>query len=354
MGVEQVAAVHQRRQIAIARRAAERVAQLWRQIDRSNIAASWRQLLAQALPVVSSAQGIAAASAGSYVDDALEAQGVTAAAEGRVSVTALAGVASDGRDLAELLYQPAVRTLVAIGAGHKPSRAMTAGAVDLDMIVRTQIADAGRVASSVAITARPEVPGYVRMLSLPSCSRCVILAGKFYRWNAGFKRHPRCDCRHIPASEGAAGDLTTDPMAAFRAMDHDEQDRIFTKAGAQAIRDGADMAQVVNARRGARGLTPAGARLTAEEARTLRGGRNVGHLERVDVFGRQLYITTEGVTVRGVAGVRLGARETGTTVAGQRYRSARAPRLMPESIYEIAGGNRDEAIRLLKRFGYLF
>lgn len=353
MGVEQVAAVHQRRQKAIARRAAEEVVKLWRQVDRGNIAASWRQLLAKVFPIVSSAQGIASASAGVYVDDALEAQGMTAAAEGRVSVTALAGIASDGRDLTDLLYQPAVRALVAIGAGHKPSRAMTAGAVDLDMIVRTQIADAGRVAASVAITARPEVPGYVRMLSLPSCSRCIILAGRFYRWNAGFKRHPRCDCRHIPAAESTSDDLRTDPMAAFRAMDHEEQDRIFTKAGAQAIRDGADIRQVANARRGARGLTPAGARLTAEEARTLRGGRDVGHLQRTDVFGRQLYVTTEGVTVRGVAGVRLGARETGTAAAGRRYRSARAPRLMPESIYEIAGGDREEAIRLLRRFGYI-
>lgn len=287
--------MHQRRQKAIARRAAERVGELWRQIDRTNIAASWRQLITQALPVVSSAQGIAAASAGVYVDDALEAQGLAAAAEGRVSVTALAGIASDGRNLADLLYRPAVRTLAAIGAGYKPSRAMTAGAVDLDMIVRTQIADAGRAATSVAITARPRVAGYVRMLSLPSCSRCIVLAGKFYRWNAGFRRHPRCDCRHIPAAENAT-DLRTDPMAAFRSMEQAEQDRMFGKAGAQAIRDGADLSKVVNARRG---IT------TAADGR--------------------LY-TTES--------------------AGRR------PRLMPEQIYRDAR-DRDDAIRLLRLHGYL-
>ncbi|GLY21687.1 hypothetical protein Misp04_14190 [Micromonospora sp. NBRC 101691] len=85
----------------------------------------------------------------------------------------------------------------------------------------------------------------------------------------------------------------------------------------------------------------------------LRGGRDRGRLEAVDVYGRQLYVTSEGVTTRGVAGRRLGARETGVKQAGGRYRSARPPRLMPESIYQIAGDDRDEAIRLLRRFGYI-
>lgn len=142
-------------------------------------------------------------------------------------------------------------------------------------------------------------------------------------------------------------------MAYFRSLTRDEQDRAFTKAGAESIRLGADISQVVNARRGALGLTPAGARLTGDEATALRGGRQRGRLEAVDVFGRQLYVTTEGVTVRGSAGVRLGARETGVRRPGDRYKSARPPRLMPESILAIAGDDRDEAVRLLKRFGYI-
>lgn len=298
MGVEQVAAGHHRRQQALARRAAERVARLWRQVDQASIAASWRRLLLDVLPVVSSAQGIAAASAGEYVNNALEAQGIGAAAEGRVSVTALAGVASDGRDLAELLYQPAIHTLAAISAGRKPSEAMTVGATGLDMIVRTQIADAGRVAAGVAITARPQVTGYVRMLSLPSCSRCIILAGRFYRWSRGFARHPRCDCRHIPAAEDTAEDLRTDPRKAFESLSPTEQEQAFGKSGAEAIRDGADIAQIVNARRG-------------------------------------IY------TASGRAYTRSGGTSS-------------RRRLMPEQIYLEANGNRDEAIRLLRLHGYLF
>lgn len=159
---------------------------------------------------------------------------------------------------------------------------------------------------------------------------------------------------HVPAGEDTADDIRTDPRKWFDSLSEAEQNRQFTVAGAQAIRDGANISQVVNARRGAYGLTPAGARITAAEARALRGGRDRGRLEAVDVYGRQLFITTEGVTTRGVAGVRLGAKETGVKrPSGGRYRSARPPRLMPESIYQIAGDDRAEALRLLKRFGYI-
>lgn len=252
-----------RRQVTLAQRTAVRVRGIWAQVDRGSVFASWRALLADVLPVVASAQGIAAASAGAYVDDALEAQGVVVEAEGRVSVTALAGVASDGRDLAALLAGPAVRALEAVGRGRSVPVAMAVGAGNLDMIVRTQVADAGRVATGVAIAARPAVGGYVRMLSQPSCSRCIVLAGRVYEWNAGFKRHPMCDCRHIPTAENVAGDVLTSPRAAFDAMDRAEQDRVFTQAGAEAIREGADIARVVNARRGMR---VAGERLVTTEA----------------------------------------------------------------------------------------
>ncbi|NBE80322.1 hypothetical protein [Micromonospora rubida] len=158
---------------------------------------------------------------------------------------------------------------------------------------------------------------------------------------------------HVPAREDTAEAVQTNPKAYFDSLSRTEQDKAFTAAGAESIRLGADISQVVNARRGALGLTPAGARITADEARALRGGRDVGRLQARDVYGRQVFTTTEGTTVRGQAGVRLGARENGARRSGGRYRSARTPRLMPESILAAAGGNRDEAIRLLRRFGYI-
>jgi len=348
----EVAGLHARTRRRLAQVAAGEAARLWSQVDRDRIGLSWLSLLPRLLVLLTGAQQAAASRADGYLDEVLDAQGVPSRPVGRVSAAALAGVASDGRDLADLLYQPAVRSLVGIKRGATVDQALAGGGAGLDMIVRTQVADAGRVADQVAMAVR-DVPGYRRMLVGRSCARCVVLAGRFYRWNAGFDRHPRDDCIHVPAREDTAEEIRTDPKKYFASLSREEQDRAFTAAGAEAIRLGADMGQVVNARRGARGLLTAGARVTGDEARMLRGGRDRGRLEAVDVYGRQLFVTSEGVTVRGVAGKRLGARETGEKVAGGRYRSAKTPRLMPESILQIAGDDRAEAQRLLKRFGYI-
>lgn len=234
----------------------------------------------------------------------LDEQSLDAPLEAGVNVNAFVGTASDGRPLASLLAIPTTES-------------------GLSLIVATQIQDAARMAASVSIAARPAVTGYVRMLNPPSCSRCAVLAGKFYRWNDGFQRHPRCDCRHIPSSEDRAGDLTTNPNDYFHSLSPAEQDKHFTKAGAQAIRDGADISQVVNARKG---------------------------METAQIYGRPSRITTEGTTARGAAGKRLGnLRKDGSS----RYRRSQTPRLMPESIYEVAK-DRDDALRLLELHGYIF
>lgn len=307
-----VAQRHARQRVALARRAAREAARLWRQVDRSRIALDWMAALSSTTAAVATAQALAAALADPYVDALLGSYGLPLESTGSVQAAALAGIASDGRELRTLLYQPAITALTEIKGGASPAGAMNAGRFVLDMITRTQVADAGRAADSVALATRPRLDGYVRLPVGGTCSRCLILAGKWYRWNAGFQRHPRCDCTSIPAMEDVAGDLRTDPRAAFTAMPAAEQDRVFTASGAQAIRDGADMNQVVNARRG---------------------------VATASVYGRDLVVTTEGRTVYGLAGKRLGAAKT--------------PRLMPESIYRIADGNRDEALRLLRRFGYI-
>lgn len=311
VGVVEIALAHYRRQKALARRAAQDIARLWARVDRQSIGPSWAASIPAAMTIMSSAQALAVASSGPYLDDILDTQGIDPSSVGRINLNGFAGIASDGRDLESLLYQPAITALTAISRGATVPRALAVGRLELDMIARTQVADAGRVADGVALTARPAVTGYVRLLSPPSCSRCVILAGKRYRWNAGFQRHPRCDCRHIPAAEDAAGDLRTDPKAYFHGLPQEEQDRVFTKAGAQAVRDGADISQVVNARRGM--YTAAGRKFTSQ-----------------------------GATRRGLAGKRLGAK-----------RGSQAARLMPEEIYREAKGDRDEALRLLRFHGYI-
>lgn len=337
MSLRAVALEHYRRRARLARAMESAAARLWGRVDRGRIADSWAALVPALLALLVGAQRAAAGQADEYVAAALAEQGLSQEAVGRVNVDALVGIASDGRPLDTLLYQPAITALTGIAAGHVVPRAMAAGQVALQMIVATQVADAGRVADQVALTAHRRASGYVRMLVGDSCSRCVILAGRWYAYNAGFDRHPRCDCIHVPAREDTGDSIRTNPRTYFDSLSREEQDRVFTRAGAEAIRLGADISQVVNARRGAYGLTPAGARLTAEEARAVRGGRRLGRLTAVDVFGRQLYVTTEG-TRRGLAARRL---------------RPGAPRLMPESILQLAGDNRDEAIRLLRYHGYI-
>nr|WP_146218380.1 hypothetical protein [Micromonospora acroterricola] len=326
---------------------------LWLRVDPADIARSWTTQLAELVALTNATQIAAARSADEYVDEVLDAQGINPSPAGRLMAASVAGVASDGRPLASLLYEPAIRALSAVGAGAEVDRALAGGFAALDTMVRTQVADAGRAADQVALVSRPAATGWVRMVVGRTCGRCVVLAGRRYSWQADFDRHPHCDCIAVPAGEDTADDIRTNPRAWFNRLDEIEQNRQFTVAGAQAIRDGADIAQVVNARRGAFGLTPAGARITADEARMLRGGRDRGRLQVSDVFGHQLYVTTEGTTTRGQAGIRLGARRDRVKVENARYTSAKAPRLMPESIYKIADGNRDEAIRLLRRFGYI-
>lgn len=304
MSALSVALAHYRRRARIARALEREAASLWRQVDRARIATSWLALLPRLAVVLSAAQRAEAAEADAYVAASQAAQGAGEPAVARLFPEAFAGVASDGRDLDTLLFQPVITAKAALAGGATEARAMASGQAALRMIVGTQVADAGRVADQVAMVARRS-QGYIRMVVGSTCSRCVVLAGKWYRWNAGFDRHPNCDCVGIPAAEDTADSLTTDPGRYFHSLSRAEQDGVFGKANAQAIRDGADIGQVVNAYR-------KGSLYTA---------------------GGQKY-TRESTTKRGTAPGKA--------------------RLMPESIYKLAAGDRERAIELLRRYGFLF
>lgn len=297
--------------------------------------ASWLAAGPRLSVITMSAQLGAARAAEPYLAAVLGELDLPTANDGEVNPAGFVGVAGDGRDVDSLLYGAVTTSKASIAAGAQVQEAMTRGGRWLDMAVQTLLADTARAAVSTGITARPRVGGYVRMLNLPSCSRCVILAGKWFRWNEGFARHPRCDCRHIPAAEDMAGDLRTDPQKAVEAG----QVRGLTRAERAAIDDGADVGQVVNARRG---------------------------MSTTSIGGRTIQVTSEGTTRRGVAFRALSRRGTVTEQAGTATRitrtgpeqraitrtRSRAPRLTPQTIYDVAE-DRADAIRLLKANGYL-
>ncbi len=318
--LEQVAAEHYAQQRGLVQQMVNLILQLGRMLSWDEVR-SWFAGPAEALrQAMTEAQAEAAAQGAAYVGTALAAAGVASSAVAAVVPGSLAGVASDGRPLESLLALPVRRGQRLIEQGMPEAEVTPRVIAELVMIGRTQVADAGRVATGVAQVANRAVVGYVRQVELPACARCILLAGKLYRTLDGFARHPNCDCVHVPVSSlREAGDLgkANYPQALFEGMSRDEQDRIFGQASARAIRDGADLGQVVNARRGL----------------YVSGVGNGG-----------VSATWEGTTRRGIAGKRLGARR------GQR---ARVPRLTPEQIYKEAGGDRDEALRLLHRFGYI-
>ena len=121
-----------------------------------------------------------------------------------------------------------------------------------DQLVGSLVQDSGRAAQGVAVAARPNI-GHIRMLNPPSCSRCVVLAGRFYRYSTGFLRHPGDDCVMIPTTV-ANRDLVQDPIALMnRGLVTG-----LSKADQQAIRDGADFNRVVNVRLKKAGMTESG------------------------------------------------------------------------------------------------
>lgn len=254
--------------------------------------------LAALVGTIAQGQQEAAFTALAAVPRMLDEQGIDPGADAETKVRSLTFVASDGRSLDGLMDY---------------ARSPEVTRSQFDRIVLTQLSDVARSASLLGSAVRPAVTGYVRMLETPSCSRCVVLAGKFYRRNTGFARHPKCDCRHVPSQENLAGDITTDPAAYFESLSKAEQDRAFTEAGAEAIRNGADIGKVVNARRG------------MSTAQTVTGRRR---LVKRDVLGRPMYTTAEGAK-KGLV------------------------RLMPESIVQLAGNDRAELLRLLRSHGYI-
>lgn len=313
-------------QRAESRRAVARSLVLWRQVG-ADFDPDWLRIAPLLLAGVEESQERVAVGALAYIPAVLEDTGQARAATAFATPSAapLVGVAGDGRPLDSLLYGAVTHSRERVAAGAGVAQALWSGGSWLAQAVSTVLSDTGRQGESLGMGVRP-VGGYVRMLNPPSCSRCVILAGRWYPKSSGFQRHPRCDCRHIPASEAVAGEITVDPMAYFNSLTDAEQDSVLGKAGAESVREGADLNQVVNARRGMR---------------------------QAQVGGRQVLITSEGTTRRSEAYRYLTAGRRADVSTG--YRSPRAasrPRLMPESIAQIAT-HRDDYLRLLRVNGYL-
>lgn len=223
-----------RKRQVVATAAARRV---WRDMG-PDLEASWQAIGPRMAVIVSAAQRTAARAAVAHVDEMAASIDLDAPVFS-IRPDGFAGIATDidgivARPLDSLLYGAVVHARET-GADHAVR--LAAGGRALDMLVWSQVADASRMAAATRIAAHPGA-GWVRVVSPPCCKRCAVLAGKWFRSNSGFQRHPLCDCFHRPATGPADGDGV--------ALD-DIKD--LTKTERAAIDAGADLAQVVNAKR---------------------------------------------------------------------------------------------------------
>ncbi|MEA9983656.1 hypothetical protein [Subtercola sp. RTI3] len=238
-------------QQSIAGATAASIGKLWRQMG-SDFDPSWKSLRPQIADVLRVGRLAAVATSAAYLPAVLAETGQSAPTANAIIPEAFVEFTPAGGLVNDLLDTSVTKAKVAVGSGRDTQSALAQAGRWLTGTTLTILADTGRSVAQADMGARPAISGYVRMLNAPSCSRCIILAGKWFRWNSGFLRHPRCDCRHIPASEDTSGDLRTDPYAYFHSLSNDDQTKLFGRIEARSIRDGGDIYRVENLR--ARGL----------------------------------------------------------------------------------------------------
>ncbi len=307
----------------VSRSVVQAVQGLWRDVPADRILSAMSgETGRQILNAVTLGQLSAAEGAQAFVSASMLAQGAGFGALGSLDASAFAGLASDGRPLATLLQMPAITTAQSLAAGESAEVAALRGLTQMSTMVGTQIADTARAATSVAMAAEPSCVSYVRVVRLPACARCIILAGRQYSRSRGFQRHPRCDCGMQPMSD-TEWRASHSPEDLVRQMSPEEQRRRIGAAGVKALEAGADLGQLVNARRG---------------------------MSTATVHGKRVQVTSEGTTRRGIGGRALDAGFQ--RQAGQRYARTTAPRLMPEEILRLSD-DREHQIRLLRKHGYI-
>lgn len=314
-----------RLQQSIAATTTAAVGKIWRGIG-DDFDASYERIGPRMLDMVSRGRAAAVAQAIPYTGAVLRDTGQRADPDGELSAAAFLATAPDGRDMESLYAQSVIRAKTAVAGGATSGEALAQAGRWLTMVTLTTLADTRRMVYQADIIQRPAITGYTRMLNPPSCDRCIVLAGRWYRWNEGFQRHPRCDCQHIPAVENVGGDARTNPYRAFQDLDPEQQERVFGRSEARAIREGADIFKVVNQRT----RKMATARSPIDEIYRTAGTRS----NAVRMLRERGYILDRGQSAPALApGVRTDAQilaagrgRGAVTIGGQRVTTGRAAR----------------------------
>lgn len=212
----------------------------WRSMNpRGDWAGQWAKLMPRVNLIVSAGRVGAASLGAESVPLMLSESGFPEPQDGAVNAAAFAGWAGSGVPMGDYLASPVI---VARKSSGSVDEMLEAGGRWLDGLVTTAVADAGRDGQGVAIAATQNT-GFIRYEPEPYCQRCAVLVGKFFKFNTGFQRHPRCQAIHIatssrqPVDDRFSANLDPDKI-------HD-----LTAAQRKAIDDGADIGRVINAYR---------------------------------------------------------------------------------------------------------
>jgi len=348
----EIAFAHRRQRELLAARVIAQVGSQWSMATVNDLDRSWNILAPKMVATVTAGQVEAARQAGPYLSAVDGAYGVRTPDVSLVP-EAFGGVMVDGREVGPAMFTAVTTAKTAIGAGVAPPAAFIAGAQALAVIVSTAVHDMGRQAD-ITLGRAKTYTRYVRVVGGSACSRCAILAG-IWSSETAFQRHASCQCTTMPVTVTRDGKelakvpdgfhLTADSY--FESLSKADQDRVFTKAGAEAIRNGASPMKVVNARRGAPGIGYGHA--IGFQKSQIRGNRLIKTTigRKADGSPLQVYLTKEGTTARGQFGRAELAR------ASDGFTRSSTIRLMPESIIKMAGSDTTRLRELLTRYGYM-
>jgi len=349
MAVQGIVDAHQARQIEINQTATDRTLKLWGRMDFANLDASWLAIQPKVSQQIQAAQLAAARTSDGYTSALSAAYGFEPAAN-RIVPEAFVGVDGTGRSATSLMHGAVTTTKEAVGAGLSRIQSFEAGATFLAAMMKTALADVARASDTTSSVGKGYTV-YARVVEPGACSRCVILAGTTQF--KPFKRHPACRCtvQPVPSDDGTfARDHS--PADSFNRMSEAQQNRAFTNAGAQSIRDGADISSVLSARRGSNGISWS----TRGYTPTPNSGRRMQLTtigKRADGSPVRVYTTAEGTTRRGNFGQQnAGLGVDDVRLNGSRYSSTKRVRLMPESIVSISDDLETRQI-LLRDAGYM-
>jgi hypothetical protein len=231
---------------------------LWEEIDPyRSIDAQWSEVRARAVEALADAQRDAALLALAYLAahaDALEVPDAPGLPVLDVEA-AVVGKSQTGRDLLDVLDHAQLAARSMIWGGMAPDVAWARSRPVLERTVSTEVGDAAREVMNTGVVLDDRITGYERLVTLPACDRCLVLAGRFYRYDDGFPRHPRCEgCVHVPTYHvpglGVIGGVPTEhnPDELAASLSPAERREVFGDAGAEAIENGASVSPIVQGR----------------------------------------------------------------------------------------------------------